>query len=247
MKKSPNKTKRMDRLVLYIIIAVLVTVIGFCSWWFLMGGMYVSEQGKMENYLKDKYGEEFSVSNIHTEGSGLGVRGEIVGEARLRKDPSLKFEITNMSDGLHDQYPAAVWMREERKSIVKEIQNGDNSVKIDIDIKILSSVDRNIKSPIPNLKDLATSNSEGITYYIHIQESKQFDESKKLSYMDRLKLASTYLGDLSSVGNKYISYSVPYSQEYQYGLNIDADKIMHVVAESKTITFDNSFKKVRIK
>lgn len=75
-----------------LIIGVGLAVIGVALF-FSMGDSMASERMRMEEYLNDKYGQEFVVKNVRVTGAGLGVKGAWRGDAYPKSDPSLGFEI----------------------------------------------------------------------------------------------------------------------------------------------------------
>lgn len=89
-KSNPGK-RHVWRLYVPIISVVLVVV---CVVTFLLaGGPKISEKGRFENYLENKYGQTFVVENVREVGVTLGGKGAWEADAYPKSDPSMEFRI----------------------------------------------------------------------------------------------------------------------------------------------------------
>lgn len=112
---------------LTLFIAIIVVLVGVFG-----GKAFIQAQNTkhhMATYLHDKYGKDFVVYDFHVEGAGFAVKGDPVAKAHPKDDKSLTFKVWDTSDtpSKHyflDEYPGAVWSREETqvlKPIISEI------------------------------------------------------------------------------------------------------------------------------
>lgn len=132
-----------------------------------MGGQSMSEQRQMQQYLEDKYGEEFVVKEPIRKAGGLGIEGFLESEAYPVKDNSLIFPIRMASTFKNDEYAGVLWQREESKRIEPEsrrIFGEDVSLGIEIKTTGTSRGDINI---VGNVSDFNTAtNKYGKKYFI---------------------------------------------------------------------------------
>ncbi|PID29979.1 hypothetical protein CR983_03355 [Candidatus Saccharibacteria bacterium] len=117
---SAKPARTREKMSPSTIIGLLLLACGLV--WLAINGGALIERYRMTWYLEEKYGEEFVVTNIKKEGSGLGVRGEINAKASPKNNRSLTFKIANMSNGYHDRYPEALWSSQAHGEVKRYIQ-----------------------------------------------------------------------------------------------------------------------------
>jgi len=103
------------------IYGLIALVLGFVLW-YNVKMMLVKEQ--MERYLRETYGKEFVVTNVHYKCPYFGAPLEIEGLAYAEDDPSLKFEIAkSASDNdpntrfYSESYNRDLWEKQKREEI----------------------------------------------------------------------------------------------------------------------------------
>lgn len=115
--KPINKSKRIDRIVLVITLAVLAVGSIFYLWAVVFGGMYADEKVMMERYLQEKYGKQFEVYSLKTQSCGLGCQESVGAKSHPVEDKTLEFELSGHDGYYSDEYPGAVWAREEHANL----------------------------------------------------------------------------------------------------------------------------------
>lgn len=75
------------------IIAVVIFAIGFIITLYNSGGITLGQRAKFEEYLNNKYSQEFVVEKVRVSGAGLGVKGSWRAHAYPKSDPTIRFEI----------------------------------------------------------------------------------------------------------------------------------------------------------
>lgn len=209
--KKPTSSFSGRRLPWIVLVAVGILLGGGLITSIAFSGIKnaLSEQKRMESYLEEKYEKKFAVKNIHKEGSGLGVRGEVVGNAISSSD-GLTFEVSSQSDGYHDQYAAAVWQQKE-DDVIKSIVNRQGiAVKAQSRIYIYDNdVGDSIKGSIPNLDQLRPELKLGITYSIKIKASERYDERRNSEYLKTFRSFVGRLVDIGHFGSKGANFSIP--------------------------------------
>ena len=191
MSKKRNREKNKQyRLLLFLgSLAVLFIVV--------LAGLYIRNenrlagiQGKMSEYLKNKYNEDFRVERPEYKHGGFGVSGIWMSQAYLVSNPKLKFDIDcsylNPSD-CSDQYIAAIWSVQasrELESIVKEVNTNSNGYKADsaraeivLSEDLVDSVNKQSKYEDNKTKD------EGFLYRLIIDAP---NDSQKASYIFKI-------------------------------------------------------------
>lgn len=147
-------------------------------------------QGKMSEYLKGKYHEDFKVEMPEYKNGGFGVSGIWMSQAYLVSNPKLKFDIDcsylNPSD-CSDQYIAAIWSVQasrELESIVKEVNTNSNGYKADsaraeivLSEDLVDSVNKQSKYEDNKTKD------KGFLYRLIIDAP---NDSQKASYIFKI-------------------------------------------------------------
>lgn len=83
------------------------------------GGISYTSDAQVEDYLKDKYGQDFKVKDIKSSGSSIGDPGLHIGIGYPSNHSSITFEVGRDPDTniYFDHYDGAVWAKEERPRV----------------------------------------------------------------------------------------------------------------------------------
>ncbi len=120
---AANLDKRKEpRTLLAILSFVGILTVILVAWW-MIAGANMNIQSSMTKYLEDKYGKEFVVENIRREGQGIGVDGDVVGDA-TSKDNGIEFRITDGPEGSYsDTYLTKLWSKQEDPEFSHYLEN----------------------------------------------------------------------------------------------------------------------------
>ena len=190
-KKRNQKKNKQYRLLLFLGSLAVLLIIAVAGLYIRNENKLASVQGKMSEYLKGKYHEDFKVERPEYKHGGLGVNGIWMSQAYLVSNPKLKFDIDcsylNPSD-CSDQYIAAIWSvqaSKELEAIVKEVNaSSSNGYKADsaqaeiiLSGKLVNSVNKQSKYEDNKTKD------EGFLYRLIIDAP---NDSQKASYIFKI-------------------------------------------------------------
>lgn len=237
-----NKPKDKKTIKIFTITTLIVICAALV--FIFSGGLNMVEQKRMESYLKDRYREDFKVINIRTEGSGLGVRGEIKADANPKNNPSVKFTVSSKSDGYDDTYPTVLWSVQGREEVELFLtENIGKSIEFILDIgpkTILRQGGINHER-IPAGKivpvDKALSKYGNVLIYSLSVKNKSSAES--ISGDDHLKLAYSIVQFVKSKG---IDSEVNYLYQTSLGnfsLNLKKDDIKSIDQYEDLIKYRN--------
>lgn len=189
-KKRNQKKNKQYRLLLFLGSLAVLLIIAVAGLYIRNENKLASVQGKMSEYLKGKYHEDFKVERPEYKHGGLGVNGIWMSQAYLVSNPKLKFDIDcnylNPSD-CSDQYIAAIWSVQasrELESIVKEVNANSNGYKADsvraeivLSEDLVDSVNKQSKYEDNKTKD------KGFLYRLIIDAP---NDSQKASYIFKI-------------------------------------------------------------
>lgn len=170
--KQPTKPiSKPKRLPMWLLptVAIGIILVAVLGVYIALTGGGVSEQAKMEAYLKDKYGEEFLVEDVTYKNSGLGVQGIWEGLARPRDDTSLKFRVGASERNFSDQYIAALWSKEATPEFEKYVSSvyPQDDINASMQIILSDSLLRSATKNTPSLKE-AQAMENGFLYKVVI-------------------------------------------------------------------------------
>lgn len=189
-KKRNQKKNKQYRLLLFLGSLAVLLIIAVAGLYIRNENKLASVQGKMSEYLKGKYHEDFKVERPEYKHGGFGVNGIWMSQAYLVSNPKLKFDIDcsylNPSD-CSDQYIAAIWSVQasrELESIVKGVNANSNGYKADsaraeivLSEDLVDSVNKQSKYEDNKTKD------EGFLYRLIIDAP---NDSQKASYIFKI-------------------------------------------------------------
>ena len=118
----------------------------------------------MTQYLETKYGKRFVVKDVHVEGSGLGVKGQITGDVSPRDNPNLNFRIWRPENGslsYTDRYLETLWSQQGRAIVDRHLKD----ILPNVDGYILTIGPSNnlyamIKGTTPDLSEVLNNHSK---------------------------------------------------------------------------------------
>jgi len=118
---SPKKHRWYKGVLVIVAGLALISVVLF----YIIGGSMAGDKTSMERYLRDKYGQEFKVTDLKDRAVAIGDPGQRVGIGHPVNDSSLTFEVgksRKTTDVYFDDYGGAVWEREERPRVAAFLQ-----------------------------------------------------------------------------------------------------------------------------
>lgn len=184
------------------------------------------ERVRMANYLKDKYGKEFVVTNLRAEGSGLGVPGQNTADAYLVGAKGLTFEVGRYSNGeYYDTYVVSLWSREAFADAVQIVQSSFGSelpwLKVEVYPvdKMTGRKDKTSRlySKLPSLEAQMKQDKSVVAYDVHVRTAGTFDEKDKAQHVERLKKLVEFVANMQTgVG------------AVRYVVNLDNENAMYV-------------------
>lgn len=131
VRKAKTNGSAGNRSVRYFCIAAVLLILGILS----IGAMRImdkssddntkasEQQNSMAIHLKNKYGQDFIVTNYRIEGSGLGVEGAVVADARPANDHDLLFRVSDRGNSTFaDNYALTYWSQQGKELAEKEIK-----------------------------------------------------------------------------------------------------------------------------
>ncbi len=218
---SKVKLDKKRPLLIVLIALIIVVFVAIC-------GVYINgtiqdnaAQSNMKEYLKNKYGKEFTVEKPQRKASGFGVEGYLESVAYQSDDKSLKFLVRKSSDYIGDGYVGAVWTKSEKERILPVIYEiFGNDVHVDIEIETFGTARGNlpISGEIPTFREGAEKYGRAILYTLYIKsedslKGKESEASKKV--FDLLPSISRGTDILFSYRSQAgsISYGIPLNQD----------------------------------
>ncbi len=203
-KKRNRKKNKQYRFLLFLGSLAVLLIIAVAGLYVRNENRLAGIQGKMSEYLKGKYKEDFKIERPEHKHGGFGVNGIWMSQAYLVSNPKLKFDIDcsylNPSD-CSDQYIAAIWSVQasrELESIIKEVNANSNGYKADsaraeivLSEDLVDSVNKQSKYEDNKTKD------KGFLYRLIIDAP---NDSQKSSYafriVEKLRKEGIYSVDL---------------------------------------------------
>ena len=231
--KPISKSKRMDKAILGVILAVLVIGFTFYLWAVVFDGMYTDEKSKMENYLRDKYRKQFEVDDLEGHSCGLGCKGTISAKAYPIENPEYEFSVVSSSKGVMDYYPSALWSQEEQAILPGYIVNHAMNSKFKVTVNGTNEL-LNAQGPdVPTFAEVASKNAESVSYFINIERD---DGSDSVEDADRELFinVSRYINE-KKVGTRIITYTIRKSEKSFLRCNISIEDSKPIQATDEEI------------
>lgn len=249
MNEKPTARERHDlRNIIAIPILVLVGLIA------VVGGLgiinHFSQQSKMNQYLDEKYGQEFVVENVGLRGGGLGVQGAWTGEAYPKSDPSLRFRIDkSQTTGKVsvDTFLQTLWTRqgtgEVATFLAKELPNNERYfLTITPGNNPGNALYDSIQGKTPSLSDVLKDHNNGIVYNLTVNDITHTvsGEPSDASLENAMKIVNFVKAkgvDIPSVNYGYrdISFTERTNsgqQKYQYRIKLEREALQAINTSS---------------
>ena len=199
---SPRKHRWYKGVLVIIAGLALISVVLF----YIIGGSMAGDKTGMEMYLRDRYGQEFEVTDLKDRAVTIGDPGQRVGRGHPVNDTSLTFEVgKSLNTGKYsDTYTAAVWEREgrpEAEAFLKTIYQTVPS--FDLNAGISSLEDNPVKGNVPNLEDAIKKYSSKFIYGIDLR----LNAPQSLSSEDKQKVISKLSQVAQFILSKHTAHS----------------------------------------
>lgn len=237
---SSNKVFSNRRKVFFVLI--VLGVLGASLFYWMIGGGVI-EQAKMASYLKNKYGAEFNVTNVHTEGAGLGMSGVQVASAHPVNNGSLHFKVVDRgSNNFSDEYLNQLWSKQAEELLGKFIDSNltnISSYKFEVLPEYnLTNTDYPTSGSTINVKDALRTYSSQLKSTVWIKSSEATDNNQPSeSELRRAFIFLTFLSELGiSNGTASYVYTEPtYTEKnkygdliYRYKISLNADRLRDI-------------------
>lgn len=214
---TPSKSRGWQKKL--PIISVVIAVVGMAAFFMVWGGT-MRDKADMQDYLRDKYGQEFNIKDIKTRGSGLGMPGLRVGTAYPINDSTLTFEVgrSKTTGSYFDGYSGAVWAREERPRVESFLKTIYSSPVPDFDLTthIPTAVEPNpIRGEVPPIDEALTRYKDNFYYAISMKLLTDHELSEKELEEHRDKMRKI----ISFMLSKDVSYP-----HFRYAINFDKEE-----------------------
>ena len=152
--------------------------------------MMNAEEKRFARYLDDKYGKEFIVNNIKTTGGGLGVEGYRQGEAYVKGEQSIKFNVLystrNKDTGpqYNDTYLNTIWSHQETQDIKQFLVSVFDKVP-DYAVSLTPSrmVRESVRGEVPTFETLADQYPNEISYSLSVKLQGDFSDSTRSQHL----------------------------------------------------------------
>lgn len=180
-KFTQSKKHKKQRLLIRIGLVIIFVFSIIC----IVVGPNLVNQERMNQYLRDKYGREFMLKNLRTEGGGLGVEGDLTADAYERDDKkSKKFSVWEEPPGVyHDTYLNVTWNTYETYGLKTYLDNNNiRTEKQYIDIGLDNSLGDKLKG-VPTLKSVIETNGNDVMYgVVVVLSGEQVTDKDKLYF-----------------------------------------------------------------
>ena len=237
-KKSENSNKKGDRnvrphRVLYVIVVAIVVLLSV-PWLFYFKGVanVNNTQNDMREYLQNKYKQDFRVSELSLNGSGLGVKGVWHGKAHPVDDRSMEFGVSKSESSgvISDSYINKVWSMEETDSISLSIKRIiPSAVRIRIKVGIDPGLLETLHNPLKSYKVARKQNQDSLSYTLVVVVGKRSDNIAEQLFKSTQQLKESGLKKVS------VLYAEKIDSEKMQGQSCDADESSSVANISKCI------------
>lgn len=187
VKKTKTKKSADDMLPILLVVAIPLLVVGLLAWWLFGGGWTLRYKPRIESYLQDKYGQEFIVKDIRSEGSSLGSPGFKIGTATPINDKALAFDAgTDPGSGnFFDNYSRAIWVREETprvEAFLADLYKPGEAPEVSLVINIPTpNAPDPIRGDVPMLEDAIKQYGNKMRYSLTIDNPPTiFDDQERV-------------------------------------------------------------------
>lgn len=189
-------------------------------------------QNDMREYLQNKYKQDFRVSELSLNGSGLGVKGVWHGKAHPVDDRSMEFGVSKSesSGAISDGYINKVWSMEETDSISSSIKRTiPLAVRIRIKVGIDPGLLETLYNPLKSYKVARKQNQDSLSYTLVVVVGKRSDNIAEQLFKSTQQLKESGLKKVS------VLYAEKIDSEKMQGQSCDADESSSVANISKCI------------
>lgn len=245
LQNSSNDLKKKKVTLKHGIIGIILLIIaGLVFYWSF--GERMIEKTQMESYLKDKYGQEFVVEDVHVTGTGLGMKGAWTAEAYPKLDSSIKFRIdrSQTTDTISvDQFLEKLWSKqgsaEVEAFLAEEFPNNEGYVLKITPGSPVSSWYKSIQGETPNLAKVLKEHPDHLSYSLSVRDvvmaegetpsTTQLNNALKVVNFVKSKGATSeaYI-NYGYRDASYISYNHAGQQRYQYQIKLERDELQNI-------------------
>jgi hypothetical protein len=215
--------------VLVVLAGLALISIGL---FYIIGGSMAGDKTGMERYLRDKYGQEFKVTDVKSNAVGIGVPGQLIGKAYPVNDSGLVFEVgkSRATGAYFDGYSGAVWAQEERPHVESFLKTIYGAQVPDFDLSThipTAEAPDPIRGKVPNFSDALRQYGDNFSYSIGIKttthselsQSELVDNTAKLEKIVDFVLAK-------KVSSPTVRYAINIKNKNAgYLCNLDRDQL----------------------
>ena len=234
-------------ILVVITVLIMAGVVGYVWWHNTIG-----ERAEMESYLEQKYGKKFEVTEIRTEGAGIGMPGTPVAKANLVGDDSLQFKVWDKGGrSFSDEYLRILWSAQAKKLLGEFVDNNlpdvdSYSFEVLPDYDLVNTNYPSTKTVI-GFKDTLNKYPEQLASNISIKSSRAASHDEPSgSELERAFIFIQFVKQLGiTTGNVSYIYTDPSYTEtnkygdaiYRYQISIDASELKDIESREQLNTY----------
>jgi hypothetical protein len=242
------KIKILKSFLLWLIgtvVAIIIVIVTLLSTLGSTGKDTQLEIARMTNYLHDKYGQDFIVSNVRVEGAGIGAEGEIDADAYPKSDPSLKFQIGKpehyqlASIYPRDTFLEVLWSKQGNtlveEFLKRELPGTDGYI---LTIQPGNEVRNSINGHTPSFSEIQQTHPNGFSYSLSVRSTAtNLIHQPSQDQLARAFKVVTFVKQAGSTAVEayYLYKDSSYNKidqgnqvRYQYSIAVDRYKIQNV-------------------
>lgn len=199
----------------------------------------------MSTYLKNKYGQDFIVSNVRLEGAAVGVAGEIEADAYPKNDPTLKFMIGKDEDDwatdnyIHDTFLEKLWSKQESSRVDAFLKNNIKNVDgYILTIRPSRSTLGAVKGHTPSFSEARQKYPDGFSYTLSVSSTaNNLTKEPSEAELDTAFRIVNFVKEAKGISLQvyYIYKDAAFNKvdqagqdEYQYQISVGKDDIQDI-------------------
>ena len=221
----------------WVIAACALLFFVFVMWYYISGYLWF-DQRKMENYLESRYDQTFVVNRPEQKQHVIGIDGYRTAKAYPKSDPSVVFTVTTSSSITTDDYPLALWSKQETDRLkpfaIKSLGSYYKSISVSISERATRANRIDIKGNVPSFSQSVSQYGDRLIYKLEIN-GNGFEGSIEQHKSDIAQGLVDFKQNLQTNGiySYEFLYSVPggttsINDTLRYGVSLSGDELAAV-------------------